>query len=1330
MNRTFKVAKSLTRGTVVTSEKASSYQGKAVKTVVAAAVAALVTGTAAAATTAADDLILGADGSLTKNKANVTAVVTGTAYTTVDGKQVAWDGTRYSHTGTTAVKLQGGKIVVDATGYTGAADFTMGKGEVTGTGTIAVTADTKAATLQAKGGLDLTKADITLAGSKAAASVVAKDAGNNAQAVSLKEGSINFTSGTGVLSGRTVTLGVDNSQNEASTVVALNVSKDVAATVSATNALSLTNVTFSNAGTLTLKGDTVALGSAFDAAANTGKTVFDGATTVSKSFKGTVVELNTANKADKASQQVFTGNVTVNADTAFSADKLTVAANKLTNNGTLTAADAVFTAGEEHELAGKNTFGTLAIGNTAANATNAVKVTSKGTLAVTDTVTLKGNTATSGLATLDVTAGTATLAKANVADFGVLSTSGQAALTVSDTLTVAGSAVAKTASVTLGGKSAKVANLVVNAYGTAAVSGGEVALDNVKVGNNGSVSVTNGDVTLGKLELAAAVTTPAAAPAGAFNVTGGTLTTEGANLFSYDATKTGLVNQVALKGGVSFAGATLVLTDSTFNGKAIEYTVADYSTLLGKLGQNSDLQLLNGTLISKTADGKTAQASITEAAHVGYTGKTAVAWKYGKAAAEFTNGNKDLTVGSVNFAPAEGSTVKLTSAKLDANGNGKTVAFLSDAQGKVFTGAVDKDGKDVAITLTNGTFAFGDKDGQANVGTVTNKVVLEGDTTVYDDFTFGDIELKGHNLTVAGKLSANDITRAAQETTTVQNGATLVLTGTAPATKAAGDPQTVEAAVTLDTVAETSKKGGLFVVGAQNLANAQALAAEAGAQNVVYVGQAVNFKGGVTGAGVLGIDLASVVKSGYKATAENAIVTGVKGTNSLVVDGLKEVGKSGLVYNAKMDGYYVNSGLANLKSVDFGTDLYTFDDVDGHAYVVVDELAVKELEALGLNSEGAVKQALNNIEFGQNEIADQIIFDLFGTTTTNAYFVAADKAWAEYQAELVKAGKWPADEGMQDVLEQEFFAPYIEQLVNAEHAATNMAALGGVFTTTLDVNDQVTAAVNRRTSAARVTGFTPWVDVFGTSNEAKRLYGSDAGYEADIYGAVLGFDYTAQSGTTFGLAVNVGQADGNSVGSGAKVDNDADFYGVSVYGAQTLGDFNLKADFGYTQVSNDLSTSNVLGSYKESLDSDVLTFGVGAEYLAKFGALSVTPHAGIRLNRISIDDSKFGASYDDMTVYQLPLGVAFSGTFDVNGWKLAPVVDLSVVPAFGDKDAVATYTGGITSTTRVVDTNPLQAKLGVEAQNGAWAFGLNYGLTAGGEDRLNNALNANVRYSF
>ena len=68
-----------------------------------------------------------------------------------------------------------------------------------------------------------------------------------------------------------------------------------------------------------------------------------------------------------------------------------------------------------------------------------------------------------------------------------------------------------------------------------------------------------------------------------------------------------------------------------------------------------------------------------------------------------------------------------------------------------------------------------------------------------------------------------------------------------------------------------------------------------------------------------------------------------------------------------------------------------------------------------------------------------------------------------------------------------------------------------------------------------------------------------------------------------------------------------------------------------------------------------------------------------------MDDSKFGADYDTMTVYQMPLGVAFSGTFDTNGWKVAPMVDLSVVPTFGDKDVKYTFVGASDSN-RVFDS--------------------------------------------
>ena len=42
-----------------------------------------------------------------------------------------------------------------------------------------------------------------------------------------------------------------------------------------------------------------------------------------------------------------------------------------------------------------------------------------------------------------------------------------------------------------------------------------------------------------------------------------------------------------------------------------------------------------------------------------------------------------------------------------------------------------------------------------------------------------------------------------------------------------------------------------------------------------------------------------------------------------------------------------------------------------------------------------------------------------------------------------------------------------------------------------------------------------WADVFYAKNEAKEIYG-DFGYSADIYGGVLGFDYTAACGGTLG----------------------------------------------------------------------------------------------------------------------------------------------------------------------------------------------------------------------
>ena len=811
------------------------------------------------------------------------------------------------------------------------------------------------------------------------------------------------------------------------------------------------------------------------------------------------------------------------------------------------------------------------------------------------------------------------------------------------------------------------------------------------------------------------------------------------------------------KWGATALGTALKNTSILDESITSDVTLDEYKEIIGVLGNGVALHSANIT----TKDGGAISLDDANKVGSGDFGHAEVAGTYKSDKPIFstdTQISKDLSFGSFTFTPASEKTPAITSAALGNTAN--KITLRGDKNGNVINGVKS----DVAVTLTNVNFGAEDEDR----GTLQNDIVIAGDTKVVGSFTARDVQLDGTGaLAVEGNFTVDQLSKAANASSgaaTVQEFGTLTVLGEKLPADAGGNPaadqtlQIGDAAITVTANADDAGAYGSMLVAGNYTAAANAYHEAHEEENVVYVGQATTFNGTVTFnqnntsvQNAVVIDMAGLAAdASYKAVTADK--DGVKtdhrivnaGTaltaDKLVINNLQAVSHDSLKYDEENKVWTALVGnVNNTTSVDVGSLFYKPTYANGVLTFNTDKELLADIRSLGLNTAGQIALSTENLQFNQNAVADKIIFGLEELVTPSENVQQTLKAEAEklgltldfesgdYELTIdpTNADQVAFDQKVQGVMDG-----LLTQLINAENAATNMAALGGAFTTALDINDQVTAAVSRRTSAQRVEGFTPWVDVFGTTNEAKRLYGNGAGYEADIYGAVLGFDYTAACGGTLGVAFNVGQADGNSVGSGAKVDNDADFYGVSLYGAQTFGDFNVKADLGYTQVSNDLSTNNVLGSYKESLDANVFTFGLGTEYLAKFGALNVTPHAGIRLSRIDMDDSKCGADYDAMTVYQLPLGVAFSGNFDVNGWKLAPMVDLSVVPAFGDKDAVATYTGGIQSVTRVVDTNPIQATLGVSAQNGAWTFGLNYGLTAGGDDRMNNAFNANLRYSF
>ena len=307
------------------------------------------------------------------------------------------------------------------------------------------------------------------------------------------------------------------------------------------------------------------------------------------------------------------------------------------------------------------------------------------------------------------------------------------------------------------------------------------------------------------------------------------------------------------------------------------------------------------------------------------------------------------------------------------------------------------------------------------------------------------------------------------------------------------------------------------------------------------------------------------------------------------------------------------------------------------------------------------------------------------------------------------------------------------------NAAGALGATTGVQTMTMDAVNQMADTVADRTSVLtqRGQGVNVWADVNGGKFEAKTLF-DGAGYSSDIYSGVLGLDYQFSCNAVLGAALTIGTADTDSKNSAFKASTDSDLVGFSVYASKTFADiWNVSADIGYLQASNEVKADGYGFNYKFDQDTDAFTVGVRGEVLTKAGSVNIVPHVGLRYTALSTDgfEAAYVTDIDDQNIFQMPVGVTVSADFETSGWTIAPKFDLSVVPTFGDKDAdLKLGVTGASATSdyavRVIDSNPVQAQLGINATNGAWGFGLNYKLGVGSDDRMNNSFNANVRYAF
>ena len=1295
MNKSFKVVFSKARSALmVVNEATSSIQAKGTKTVIAAAAAAMIAGGAVAAqpeTGGANDVYIGT---------GVVHSLTGAA-TTSKGNQIWDESKKVWKTAEENAALGGNStVILDGTlnvgvklaeGSTGGdVGATLGIASLKSTGVVNVTAGNAASSAAATAKITTTEnADLIggqlnfLANPNATTKAAAASADGGTPAKTYGALSLESTGD--------VTLGQAATTDQAASVLAVKVDKDISATIKGVN-VNVKNATFANEGVLTLEANQVAFASDYTkGAGNDGQLTVSGAST-------------------------FSGNVNV--------DSVKVGA---TRSATDTTAGTV----EETVLL-------------------------NGAVTVSSTDAKKPASFTTGL--LNVAANFFTVGANATADLGTVTVGGTA---TGLTVAASGAATASKMTVSNGTLTANAGSLTVSGATAAATVNGKVAAAGST--KAGLVVLTNGTLTLGS---AADIGTEA----NVVTLTKGTLEATSALLTANLATGTAEEQKTKINKALNIAtkaDVSVTVTDEKLssdqiidlqkrieaNASGAAFDVTAITDSMGKeytelflradktSGASFNISDLKGDVHLKNIDAKVNTAQSTTLASALTVGGVGFAHNLGVQSLIFET-----------TAPSTGA----TNAKVTVDGKMLTLyGSLTDTakeliQAYEYTDTTSKKVVPTVVAVQNGgKFVLGDDTAGAaqRYGNLNAEVTLTSGSMTVNNGVFTVKSLKttangsaavaeNANLTLkslAGEAGA--VTVFGNGVLTVESLATganagVTLTGSAvdaTNTKAkvakyfrlAEATSTTDAATTLGTVTRTNATQ--LVVGTADDSVLTKFMAD-NQYTYDYVDDTAD-----PFSDIKHVDSATLIATNVN--ADHAEMTGltVFDMGSIVVEKDQLGNNKAIVRGGTVSGGTVSGeiGLANVS----GKSL-TWDAKTGIGSLALFTAAYPE-NRLTVGDAMLDGKVVNGTAQVKVQNAEEVMPGFFLNKDMQRIYDEHLFDAASSDAQIAMLTQFSqAVNGMTSVGEFKAASQALEE-------GSNSAVLGGAYNAALDAGEQFNKALDRRMTVAnglnRAEGFTLWADVIGTSNQAKKLYGN-SGYDLDLYGGVLGGDYTfAQYDATLGAALTVGTGSGGSKGTATSIDNDVDFVGFSVYGNKRCPIVNSKFDLGYMQTKSDISAANSMGNWSSDVKAKAFTFGFGVELPTTVGIVNVTPHAGIRYTRLDVEgrDGLFGTDDDKLNVFQAPLGVTFSGAFETSGWNLAPTFDLSVVPAFGDKDATTKYNGLTTEViTRVVDSSPVQATLGLSAQKDAFTFGINYTLGAGSDERQNHSFNANVRYTF
>ena len=819
-----------------------------------------------------------------------------------------------------------------------------------------------------------------------------------------------------------------------------------------------------------------------------------------------------------------------------------------------------------------------------------------------------------------------------------------------------------------------------NGADTLTINAGNYNFESLKVGNasNNVVTVAGGSLTVGDVEITGkrhgklaltggttSVNGSFTTVQGAIELNGGTLVTSGANLFAKGeeadaeyATTDAWKHVTATKGVVE-------LTDTGF-----EYSLGDLKKGQELLKQDGSVKLvLNGTF----------KLGKNEKLDAGSVSNLVLADQTGTASDSVTEAFKvtaATTLGALDFtAVTESETNK--NADSIALGNGTNTLTLAGNGGDVFKNLGAK-----VTKITTGDLVLGTAGNSGNVNVDTLKTDA---LTVAGDFSARAVEVT--SAQIDGMLTADSLAVANNGKAVVAG--TLALTGNVKETASE-----LSGNVELD-------EGSVLTT---NVAAAKAIAGEFDESTaIIYVDRQLKLNDATIGPKTV-VQNRALLTAAAPARAESTVT---------VADGMA------LVIDA---GAFTQSA---------GHD-FTKADVSALGNNTTVNLTGGDLELVNVNKLGEldIGKALSGATASNVDTDSIYVFATPDNAKPDIVTLAYNKglvADATVDARLENAftnGVGAKELGILSALDTPaFYDEETDKLTAAGNKALEQATGGnattGVLNVAYDANAQVTDAIVRH-QLSEHAGMGVWADVFYAKNEAKEIYG-DFGYSADIYGGVLGFDYTAACGGTLGAALTVGTADADSEGGVLSTSLSSDFVGLSVYASKDFSGLNVKADLGYIDFSNDFSG---LG---DASDASTITFGVRGDFTAyQNGAFSVVPHMGLRYTRIDTDAVAFNDE-QNMNVLEAPIGVKFAGTFETAGWKVVPSYDFTIVPQLGDKDVEAFGTAGDVT---ILSGGLYNNVIGVEAVNGNLSFGLNASYGFGPDDRANTQVNANIRYNF